>query len=95
MSELNSQSRGRWIFVGAMVAVAAIYGLTQYALKRDSSLLGQHVEVCAQGYGNSRSAGDTAHVDSLTPPEVTSLRHTQMRTCGWFRERGATKSSLK
>ncbi|MEO7039249.1 MAG: hypothetical protein ABI186_04370 [Candidatus Elarobacter sp.] len=95
MNDVDTQSRGRWIFVGAIVVFAAIYELTQYALKRDPSSLGQNVEMCAQGYGNSRSARDTAHVDSLTPPEVTSLRHAQMRTCGWFRERGATKTSLK
>lgn len=95
MSEVDRQSRGRWIVVGAIVVVAAIYALTQYALNRDPSRLRQHVEVCAQGYGNSRSASDTAHVDSMTPPEVTYVRHSQMRTCGWFRARGATKSSLK
>ncbi len=95
MTDVDTQSRGRWIFVGAIAVVVAIYGLTQYALKGDSFLRSQNVEMCAQGYGNSRSARDTAHVDSMTPPEVTSLRHSQMRTCGWYRERGATKSSLK
>ena len=91
---LRKRKGSGWLFVLPIVLALGIYGMIQYALKRDPSSLGQNVEMCAQGYENSRSARDTAHVDSSTPPENRYLRHSQMRTCGWFRERGATKSSL-
>jgi len=86
----RSGLRRSWPFVLVITLLIAGYGLLQYALKEDPSMLRQHVEMCTADYKHAPTARDTAEIDALTPPEIGYVRQRQMRTCGYYRKAGAT-----
>ena len=87
----KGKNAGWWRFAIPLVLVALIYGALRYTLSTDPSSAAQKVEMCALDYKHAKTQRDTAEIDALTPPAKGYVRHRQMRTCGYFREAGATR----
>jgi hypothetical protein len=93
MTEEKPRGRDRrtWIFIAALGLVIGVYGDIQYTLRYDPSSLEQDTTECNQGYAYSRSASDTAHVDSITPKARGYARLSSLGTCGYFRAHGSIR----